>query len=152
MGDTTMPKVNDAVVKHIIEDALVKETGGTINEKIYKAFRTLQGRRRTNKEWVNVELAAAEHYMYSRFLAGNTGDPAVIAAPSIYNLKKKIFFFLDIQDMMTTSPYPCLPPSDESVAWGEQGAKDGLMDFKFANPSTDFKIGDSLKPLVKGSY
>jgi len=152
MPDGTMPKVNDAVVKHIIEDALVKETGGTINEKVYKAFRTLQGRRRTNKEWVNVELAAAEHYMYSRFLAGSTGDPMVLAAPGLYNLKKKLFFFLDIQDMMTTSKYPCLPPSDESKAWGEQGAQDGLIDFKFANPSTDFKVGEALKPLAKGSY
>jgi len=152
MADPTMPKVNDAVVRRIIEDALVKETGGTVNEKVYKAFRTLQARRRTNKEWGNFELAAAEHYMYSRFLAGKTGDPAVIAAPSIYNFKKKIFFFLDIQDSMTTSPYPCLPPSGESVAWGEQGATDGLMDFKFANPSTDFKVGGSLSPLIKGAY
>ena len=148
----SMPKVNDSVVKRIIEDALTKESGSTINEKVYKAFRTLQSRRRTNKEWVNVELAAAEHYMYSRFLAGATGDPAVIAAPSLYNLKKKLFFFLDIQDLMTTSKYPCLPPSDESVAWGERGAGDGLVDFKFANPSTDFKVGGALKPLVQGSY
>src|SRR5262245_54762063 len=100
MPDGQMPKVNDALVKHIIEDSLLKENGGTINEKVYKAFRTLQGRRRTNKEWTNVELAAAEHYMYSRFLAGATGDPLALAAPSIYNLKKKVFFFLDIQDLM----------------------------------------------------
>ena len=152
MADKVLPKVNDAIVSRIIEDALIKEQGATINEKVYKAFRTLQSRRRTNKEWVNVELAAAEHYMYSRFLSGSTGDPMVLTAPTLYNLKKKLFFFLDIQEMMTTSPYPCLPPSDESVVWGERGAADGLLDFKFANPSTDFKVGGALKPLAQGSY
>jgi hypothetical protein len=151
MPDLVMPKVNEAIVKRIIEDALTKEKGATINEKVYKAFRTLQARRRS-KEWNNVELAAAEHYMYARFLAGATGDPAVLAAPNLYNLKKKVFFALDIQDLMATSKYPGLPPSDESVSWGERGAGDGLMDFKGANPATDFKVGEALKPLVKGSY
>ena len=151
MPDVVMPKVNETVVKRIIMDALTKETGATINEKVYKAFRSLQARRRS-KEWVNVELAAAEHYMYARFLAGATGDPMVHLAPNWYNLKKKVFFELDIQSLMATSEYPGLPPSDESVAWGERGAMDGLLDFKGANPSTDFKVGESLKPLVKGSY
>lgn len=152
MPDNKMPKVNNSVVEHIIVQTLTQETAPTINEKVYKAFRKLQARRRTNKEWVNVELAAAEHYMYSRFLAGATGDPAVILAPSLYNLKKKVFFFLDIQDFMTTSKFPCLPPSDEAMAWGERGAEDGLIDFKGANPATDFKVGGALSPLVKGSY
>src|SRR5215831_3914334 len=100
MGDTKLPDVNNVIVRRIIEDALTKETALTITEKVYKAFRSLQARRRTNKEWGNHELASAEHYMYSRFLAGATGDPAVLAAPTLYNLKKRLFFFLDIQDMM----------------------------------------------------
>lgn len=150
--ENQIPKVNETVVTRILEDSLIKSTGNTINEKTYNAFRELQKRRRTNKEWGNVELAAAEHYMYARFLAGATGDPVVLASPSLYNLKKKIFFALDIQDLMNTSSYPCLPPSDDSVKWGEQGAKDGLMDFKWMNPKTEFRTGDALKPLVKGSY
>jgi len=151
MPDVVMPKVNEVVVNRIITDALTKETGATINEKVYKAFRTLQARRRS-KEWINVELAAAEHYMYARFLAGATGDPAVLAAPDLYNLKKKVFFALDIESLMATSKYPGLPPSDESVAWGQRGAAVGLIDFMGANPATDIKVGGALKPLVKGSY
>jgi len=151
MPDLVMPKVNDAAVSRIIEDALTKEKGATINEKVYKAFRTLQARRRS-KEWTNVELAAAEHYMYARFLAGATGDPAVLLSPNLYNIKKKVFLKLDIQDLMTTSKYPGLPPSDELVAWGERGAGVGLIDYMGANPATDFKVGEALKPLVKGSY
>jgi hypothetical protein len=85
-------------LKRIITDALTKETGATINEKVYKAFRTLQARRRS-KEWVNVELAAAEHYMYARFPCWATGDPSFILPPNWYNLKKKVFFELDIQSL-----------------------------------------------------
>src|SRR6185295_9741680 len=102
---------------------------------------------RRSKEWINPDLAAAEHYLYARFLAGNTGDPLVTEAPAIYAFKKKIFFALEIENLMTTSPYPCLPPTEESVAWGKRGAIDGLNDFKFMNPSTDFKVGAALKPL-----
>lgn len=155
MSDTNqikMPTVNASVITRIIEDSLKQAKGKTINEKVYNAFRELQSRRRTKKEWVNVELAAAEHYMYMRFLVGATGDPAAGAAPRLYNLKKRLFFALDIENLMTTTDYPCLPPSEESVAWGEQGAKDGLRDFKYENPATDFQTGAALKPLIKGSY
>jgi len=155
MGATNsqMPKVNEAMVIRHIENALLKEmsSGGTINEKVGKAFRALQSQRRS-KEWVDPDLAAAEHYLYARFLAGATGDPIVTQAPRFYNLKKKIFFFLEIENLMTTSAYPCLPPTEESVAWGERGAMDGLNDFKFMNPATDFTIGGSVKPLAKSVY
>ena len=134
-----MPRLNESVVKRIIEDALMKAAGDTIVEKTYNAFRELQKRRRS-KEWVNLELAAAEHYMYARFLAGSTGDTLVIASPTLYNLKKRLFWALDIEGLMATSQYPGLPPSEESVVWGEQGAKDGLRDFKNENPSTDFQL------------
>jgi hypothetical protein len=155
MGDTNtnsqMPKVNEAIVIRHIENALAKETGGTVNEKVGKAFRALQSKRRSN-EWVDPDLAAAEHYLYARFLAGITGDPIVSQAPRFYNIKKKIFFALEIENLMTTSKYPCLPPTEESVVWGERGALDGLKDFKYMNPSTDFKVGEALKPLAGSVY
>lgn len=155
MGDTNsqMPKVNEAMVIRHIENAMLKEmsSGGTINDKVGKAFRTLQAQRRS-KEWVDPDLAAAEHYLYARFLAGMTGDPLVTQAPKVYSLKKKLFFWLEIENWMTTSPYPCLPPTEESVAWGERGAMDGMRDFQFMNPATDFTIGGAVKPLAKSVY
>lgn len=151
-NQTQMPAVNEHLIKRIIEDAYLQSTGSTIVEKSYTAFRYLQKRRRTDMEWGNVELAAAEHYMYMRFLVGSTGDPVVVLAPRLYGLKKKLFFALDIDSLMTTSKYPCLPPSEDSVKWGEQGVRDGLVDFKFQNPATDFQVGNALKPLIQGSY
>jgi hypothetical protein len=155
MADTNsqMPKVNDAMVVRHIENAILKEmsSGGTINEKVGRAFRALQSQRRS-KEWVDPDLAAAEHYLYARFLAGKTGDPLVTQAPKFYSLKKKFYFALEIEDWMTTSGYPCLPPTEESVVWGERGAMDGLRDFKFMNPATDFTVGGAVKPLSKSVY
>lgn len=150
-NQTQMSRINEAEVKRIINNALLNATGDTIVEKSAIAFRALQKRRRT-AEWVNMELAAAEHYMYMRFLAGSTGDSITSYAPSLYNLKKRIFFALDIQDLMRTTDYPCLPPSKESVAWGEKGVQDGLQDFKDLNPNKDLQLGAALSPLAKGSY
>lgn len=36
------------------------------------------------------DAAAAEHYIYIRFLAGQTGDPTCHAAPTLYGLKKAV--------------------------------------------------------------
>lgn len=147
-----MPYINDAQVNRIINEEIAKATGATTTDKVYQAFRTLQRRRRTSREWNNLELAAAEHYMYARFLAGRTGDPLVLSSPDLYDKKKQVFFALDIQDAMTTSPYPCLPPSPDMVRWGKTGANVGLSDFLMANPGKGYQNGAALKPLVSGSY
>jgi len=146
-----MSYINDAQVNKIITTEIGKFPGATITDRIYQAFRSLQARRRS-KEWNNQELAAAEHYMYARFLAGRTGDPMVASSPDLYDLKKRAFIALDIQNLMNTTDYPGLPASPEMVKWGKKGATDGLMDFKMANPTTGFQTGAALKPLAKGSY
>ena len=146
-----MPYINDAAVTRIITAEIAKFTGPTITDRVYQAFRSLQARRRS-KEWNNQELAAAEHYMYARYLAGRTGDPMVVASPDLYDMKKQVFVALDIQSLMNTTDYPGLPPSPEMVKWGKKGATDGLMDFRMANPTTGFQTGAALKPLAKGSY
>ena len=70
-------QVADAVVRSIIDQSLVQQaprTGETIVHRVSRSFRSLQKRRR-EVEPLNVNLAAAEHYMYARFLAGVSGDP-----------------------------------------------------------------------------
>jgi len=67
-------QVDHKEVWRIVEQTLNHEvTGSTTVEKTGKAFRILQERRRTVAP-TDVNLAAAEHYMYMRFLAGKTGD------------------------------------------------------------------------------
>lgn len=143
----------DTDVKHqevwrIVEQALTREgSGKTAVEKSERAFRLLQERRRTVAP-LDVNLAAAEHYMYMRFLAGLTGDPLLIAAPAGYAIKKSIGFALGKEKEMRTTPdNPVLPPSVESTVWGTLGVEEGLKDYRGENPAAGMKPGASFEAL-----
>ncbi len=146
-------KVDHKEVQRIIEQTLNHESAGLkTTDRVYNAFRVLQDRRRT-KAPLDVNLAAAEHYMYARSLAGKTGDPAMIAVPTAYALKKAAYFVLGKEkDMRTTPNNPVLPPSVESVVWGTLGVEEGLKDFRGENPSVGMKVGSSLPALRQEAY
>ena len=146
-------KVDNQEVWRIIERALNFEVSGSSTvEKSYNAFRLLQTRRRTVAP-LDVNLAAAEHYMYMRFLAGKTGDPLLMAAPTGYALKKTIYFALGKEKEMRTTPNnPVLPPSVESTVWGSLGVSDGLKDYRGSNAATGMKPGAGLQVLKDEAY
>jgi hypothetical protein len=146
-------KVNHKEVQRIIEQALNHESSGLkTTERVYNAFRVLQERRRT-KAPLDLNLAAAEHYMYARFLSGKTGDPAMIAVPTAYAIKKMAYFVLGKEkDMRTTPNNPVLPPSVESVVWGTIGVQEGLKDYRGENSSIGMKFGASLPDLKSEAY
>ncbi len=147
-GDT-----NHKEVQRIIEQTLNHEvTGLKTTDKVTKAFYILRERRRTISP-TDVNLAAAEHYMYARALAGSTGDPLVLAAPTVYTMKKVLFFAVGKEKSMRTSPNnPVLPPSIESTVWGTLGVAAGLADYRGENPSLGFKVGAALHSLVGDAY
>lgn len=124
-------QVADAVVRSIIDQSLAQQVvrpGETIVHRVSRSFRSLQQRRR-EVEPLNINLAAAEHYMYARFLAGVSGDPSIKMAPTLYGLKKRLYFALGIQDKMATTQNPVLPPNNVVERWGTNGATDGLVDY-----------------------
>lgn len=154
MSETdNLPEIDHQEVWRIIEQELLLSKGPTVTEQVGKAFRALQARRRDGAHATDVNLAAAEHYMYARFLTGTTGDPLVMAAPVGYALKKKLYFTLGIEDWMRTSPKnPVLPPSIGSVVWGELGVSDGMKDYQGMNGAGSVRIGGSLDALKQGAY
>jgi hypothetical protein len=152
MGDV-FGKVDDQEVWRIIGLELSLVSGATPVEKSYNAWQRLISRRRDGAHGTDVNLAAAEHYMYIRFLAGLTGDPVTRLAPTGYYLKKRLFFLMGKEkDMRTDERYPVLPPSLDSVAWGNQGAADGLDDYRGANPAAGIRVGKSLEALKGEAY
>ncbi|KVZ09355.1 hypothetical protein [Burkholderia ubonensis] len=144
-------QVSDKVVLHTIKFAMSCESAGEgdIVEQVRRAFRSLQLLRRTQLP-KDINLAAAEHYMYARFLAGATGDPLVKATPVLYGAKKRVYFALGIQDRMATTPNPVLAPNTSVERWGLKGAKEGLRDYSAVNngqPANRF--GASLGTLSR---
>lgn len=148
-----MADVNDQEVWRLIHQELLVTPGATIVEKVYNAWQAMKARRRDGAHGTDVDLAAAEHYMYNRFLTGITGDPLTHLYPTGYFLKKALFFALGKEKDMRTDPnHPVLPPSLSSVAWGNQGADDGMEDFKGMNPATGAKVGASLETVRNEAY
>jgi hypothetical protein len=151
---TMADQVVDAVVRSIIHASLAKEptrSGETIVHRVSRAFRALQKRRR-EVEPLNINLAAAEHYMYARFLAGLTGDPTVRLAPTLYGLKKRLYFALGIQDKMATTGNPVLPPNSAVEHWGKVGATDGLTDYTRATKSPANRYGSAVATLSQEAW
>ncbi|KVD14831.1 hypothetical protein WI81_17800 [Burkholderia ubonensis] len=144
-------QVSDEVVQETIDLAIGRERRlkRNIVEQVRRAFRSLQSLRRTQLP-EDVNLAAAEHYMYARFLAGETGDPLVKATPVLYGAKKRVYFALGIQDRMATTRNPVLAPNRSVERWGLKGAEHGLRDYSAVNngqPANRF--GASLGTLSK---
>ena len=148
-----MAEVNDQEVWRVIHQELLTTTGETVVEKVRNAWQALKARRRDGAHGTDGDLAAAEHYMYNRFLTGATGDPLTRLYPTGYFIKKVVFFALGKEEDMRTDPNnPVLPPSLASVAWGNQGAEDGMKDYKGLNAATGVKVGASVESVKNEVY
>ena len=145
-----VPHVNDAVVTAIITQSLARvpaRPGKTTVERVWQAFVSLQARRRQG-EPLNLDLAAAERYMYARYLAGASGDPTVKLAPTLYGLKKRVYFALGIEQRMATTHLPVLPPSQAVERWGQQGAVAGLADYTAVTGRPAINLGGAASALL----
>lgn len=148
-----MATVDDQEVWRIVHQALSTASGATSVKKAGDAWQTLKARRRDGAHATDVNVAAAEHYMYSRFLTGATGDPLTRLYPTAYFWKKVAYFAMGKEKSMRTDPKnPVLPPSLSSVAWGNQGAIDGMDDYKALNPATGMHVGASLESVKAEAY
>jgi hypothetical protein len=68
-------------------------------------------------EW-NAVYAAAEHYLYMRFLASSTGDPICTrAAPYIYEARKVVAYLKNQPDKLQLDTHPLMPPSYDIEVW-----------------------------------
>ncbi|WP_213308824.1 hypothetical protein [Paraburkholderia sacchari] len=95
------------------------------------------------------DAAAAEHYMYIRFLAGVTGDPTCRAAPTLYAAKKLFDQMLGrLQSGQAQGGHPVLPSNPYIVAWGQNGVVDGLADFRSVSGGAPYKLGGAVGVLA----
>lgn len=99
------------------------------------------------------EAAAAEHYLYIRFLASLTGDPYCYAAPALY-AAKKVFDQMTgrLQAGRAQAGHPVLPANPYIVAWGQKGVKDGLADYKKTTDGAPYRFGAAVEALASFSY
>ncbi len=112
--------------------------------QILVAFRALK-RLREGYSSLDTELAAAEHYMFMRYLARSTGDRLTVALPAGYDVKKRVFGARGKeQAMRVKDDNPTHPPDINVLKWGTHGATEGLKDFKRTRPEDRGLLGSSL--------
>lgn len=98
------------------------------------------------------DAAAAEHYMYIRFLASYTGDPVCYAAPTIYAVSKLFNQLLgNLQSGQAQGGHPVLPSNPYIITWGNKGVIDGLSEYKKANNNASYQPGNAVEALASFS-
>jgi hypothetical protein len=112
------PPIDDARVQTDI-DAALKKAGGDVK----KAFEDLTSQR--ERDCYNTSLAAAEHYMFGRYMVDETWVPGPVAAAAVvgYDLYKLGSMF-----PIRFGNCPTAPSSPGMVSWGLAGVADGISD------------------------
>lgn len=98
-------------------------------ETIYQSWAFLKACRDAGNS-LDLELAAAEHYLFIRARASETGDTFYKILPSWYNSLKSFANFADLSAHLQTSDQPTAPPDADVKRWGEMGVEHGLRDYK----------------------
>lgn len=112
--------------------------------QIETAFRALK-RLRASGRSRDSELAAAEHYMFMRFLARVSGDPITVIMPAGYDVRKRIAFWRGNEEQMQVDEdSPPHPPNVHILQWGTRGAAQGLREFRQIRPNDGFQPGRAL--------
>jgi LysM repeat protein len=106
----------------------------------------------------NLELMAAEHYSFARYIAAGCGDPHTEGVLKTYfAAKSAVSFFPGGEKLLRTDPkHPVLPESDASRKWMSKGVQAGLLDYRNAhgghlgeNFSSRGVVTDNIWPQVQ---
>jgi len=109
--------------------ATTSKNQGVMAATVQAAFEKLQPCR-VKGAHDDLAMTAAEHYMYMRMRAGETGDTNYRALPKEYlALKRKKIADGTVKELQTTQQ-PVSPPSEDVRRWGEMGVESGLSDYE----------------------
>ena len=154
---------NPAETRKYIDDAMGRFLSKTsIVERTHYAWAYTRGVRRLGDDQLcrdlgiavpvvdgapeDLNLADAEHYLYARFLAGSTGDPAARTLVVGYELWKSVKYARGREKDLRTDPrFPVLPPSIDAVNWGLSGIEDGLQDYRNLHGGKSGKLGSAIE-------
>lgn len=98
-------------------------------EAIYHAWERLKICRDAGRS-LNLDLAAAEHYLFARTLASDSGDTNLLEAPKWYETFKKFSDAASFNNYIRTSTEPVSPTNANVTRWGVDGVKRGLQEYQ----------------------
>jgi hypothetical protein len=135
LGELIMAVV-DTNVRHLISQYLTNPgNSDACCGKVEVAFRALQAARQVPGASLDLDLAAAEHFMFSRFMVctGTVGVAQMTALVIGYDAKKIIDRLRGNPNADAVTGNPVSPPDADVVQWGLSGVLQGSIDHKRCN-------------------
>ncbi|WP_182178499.1 hypothetical protein [Methylobacterium radiotolerans] len=109
---------------------------------VQESWQRLQSCRNAGRS-LDLNLAAAEHYLFARSIASEEGDTNMRSWPQKYAEWKKFLENKGYSQLLRTTSEPVSPLNDNVTRWGNQGIEAGLSDYKAReNKDPTSKIGD----------
>lgn len=144
--------VDDKTVRKLINEALTNagwkddKSYGTIN----KAFRALQAYRQKPGNSLDLNYAAAEHYMFARLLVatGRVSQTQMKAMTFAYDAKKWLDAKTGDPNKQAVTKNPVSPPSWAVMMWGMKGATEGGGDKDRLNPDGKVPLWRSVNDVL----
>lgn len=133
--------INDDTVRKIIGKALANN--GWEHDKccgsIHDAFRSLQEHRQKRGNSLDLNYAAAEHYLFARWMvcSGEVSSTQMKVLVAGYDAKKWLDSKRGSPNREAVTANPVSPPSWEVMCWGLKGCDEGGADKLRCNPSAD---------------
>jgi hypothetical protein len=130
--------VNDRHVRSLIAHAMANPgNGDACCGRVEVAFRDLQSARRVPGASLDLDLAAAEHYLFAFFMVcTGTVSPLQMRALVVgYDAKKWIDRARGKPNAIATTGNPVSPLNKDVVRWGLTGVSDGSREHDRCNAS-----------------
>jgi hypothetical protein len=103
-------------------------------------------------ETTDLDMAAAEHYLFMRFVASKNGDKSYQQLPQWYETAKEKATWARLEELLQTTNKPVSPTDPNVQAWGERGVADGLADYTDREHKTPVDSSGALKTLMGSTY
>lgn len=127
---------NDANVRTLIASAMTNPgNGDACCGRVEVAFRNLQNERRKPGKSLDIDLAAAEHNLFARFMVC-TGTVSPLQMRTLivgYDAKKWIDRAKGDPNATATTANPVSPPDLDVMRWGLTGVSEGSRDHDRCN-------------------
>lgn len=107
---------------------------------------------RDSGQSTNLELAAAEHYLFARLIAGNDGDTEYRDFPKFYESLKSWASRVELESYLQTSSEPVSPVSADVTSWGKAGVDAGLEDYEVRTGEKPSNKWGSYAKAITVSY
>jgi hypothetical protein len=143
---------DNKVVRKIVDEALTNY--GWEHDKccgtIHDAFRSLQAYRQIPGSSLDLNYAAAEHYLFARWMVctGTVSSTQMKVLVSAYDAKKWLDSKTGSPDTEAVTSNPVSPPNWEVMTWGLKGCDDGGSDMKRCNPGADPPLWKAVEEVL----